>query len=137
MDVMNEQPSLDDLMPKVQFQFPDGSLLTMGTRSDPDSFAFGVQIIYESGSWPEPEMNILLPPHSIDEMIPVLEEMANQARYLMGQKLVDYPPRPEKKPARKRTARKAGKAAGESSEPAPEANSAAPRRGRAQRKQPD
>ena len=119
------QPTIDDFTPKMQFQFPDGAILTMGTRRDEDDpLVYGVQLVYASGRSSEPEMNILLPPHSVDVMIPVLETMANQARYIMGQRIVEYPARPHaKKPKRKKSANKAPEA---TSEPAPGAASSAP-----------
>jgi len=116
MEEKTKQPTIDDFTPKMRFQFPDGAVLTMGTRRDEDDpLVYGVQLIYESGRSPEPEMNILLPPHSVDIMIPVLEDMANQARYIMGQKTIEYPPRPQsKKPKRKKPANKALHATSES-----------------------
>jgi hypothetical protein len=125
MEEKTKQPTIDDFTPKMRFQFPNGAVLTMGTRRDEDDpLVYGVQLIYESRGASEPEMNILLPPHSVDIMIPVLEDMANQARYIMGQKTVEYPPRPQtKKPERKRPANKAPEA---TSEPAPGAASSAP-----------
>jgi hypothetical protein len=110
MEEHSRQPTMDDYTPKMRFQFPDGSILTLGTRCDEDDpLLYGVQIAYASGGTPEPEMNILLPPHSVDVMIPVLEDMANQARYIMGQKTVEYPPRPPvKKPKRKQPAENPG-----------------------------
>ena len=92
------QPTLDDFAPKMRFQFPDGAILTIGTkRDDDDALLYGVHLVFSSGKSPEPEMNILLPPHSVDIMIPVLEDMANQARFIMGSKTVDYPQRPQAK----------------------------------------
>lgn len=103
MEKENKPRSLDDVLPKTRFQFPDGAILTFGTRRDDDDpLQQSVQIVYASGRTPEPEMNILLPPHSIDVMIPVLEDLANQARYIMGQNMVEYPPRPQPKKSKKR-----------------------------------
>jgi len=124
MEDENRRPTLDDLSPKMRFQFPDGAILTMGTKRDEDDpLLYGVHLLYASGNSPEPEMNILLPPHSVDVMIPVLEDMANQARFIMGYKTVEYPPRPQsKKPKRKKPANKASDA---TSEPARGADSSA------------
>jgi hypothetical protein len=105
------QPTLDDFTPKTRLQFPDGSILTVGTRRDDDDpLHYGVHLLYATGRSPEPEMSILLPPHAIDMLIEVMEDFANQARFVMGHQVVDYPPRPqEKKPKRKKPADKASK----------------------------
>ena len=125
MEGKTRQPTIDDFTPKMRFQFPDGAILTMGTRRDEDDpLLYGVQLVYASGRLPEPERNFLLPPYSGDVMIPILEDMANQVRYIMGQKTVEYPPRPQaKKPKRKMPANKASHA---TSEPAPGAGSSSP-----------
>lgn len=97
-----KQPTMDDYSPKTRLQFPDGAILTVGTRRDVDDpMYYGVNLVYASGATPEPEMNILLPPHSIDVLIPILENFANQARYIMGDKTVEYPPLPKSKKPRK------------------------------------
>ena len=108
MEDSQRQPTLDDFAPKTRFQFPDGALLVVGAkRDDDDPLRYGVHLVYNSGRNPEPEMNILLPPHSIDVLIPVLEARANEARFIMGQKMVEYPPMPQTaKPKRKKTANK-------------------------------
>jgi len=109
MEDNQRQPTLDDFAPRTRFQFPDGALLVVGTkRDDDDPLRYGVQLAYNSGRNAEPEMNILLPPHSIDVLIPILQERANEARYIMGGKMVDYPPMPQiMKPKRKKAAKKA------------------------------
>ena len=124
MENAQEQPTLDDFAPKTRFQFPDGALLVVGTkRDDDDPLRYGIHLVYNSGRNPEPEMNILLPPHSIDVLIPVLEARANEARFIMGQKMVEYPTMPQTtKPKRKKAANKASHA---TSEPAPGAASSA------------
>ncbi len=99
-----KQPSIDDFTPKTRFEFPDGAVLTLGTKCDGDDFMrYGVQMVFTLSPDSEPGMNILLPPHSIDVLIPVLQDLANQARFIMGQNMVEYPPMPETgKPKRKR-----------------------------------
>ena len=98
------QPSLDLFRPETRLEFPDGAVLSVGTkRDDDDPLQYGVHLVFASGSTPEPEMNILLPPHSIDVLIPILQNMANQARYIMGEEMVEYPamPQPKKRGKRK------------------------------------
>lgn len=34
MEEKKKQPTIDDFTPKKRFQFPDGAILTMGTRRD-------------------------------------------------------------------------------------------------------
>ena len=102
------QPSIDDYLPKTRLEFPDGAILTLGTRCDDDDVVrYGVHLVYALTPDSEPGMNILLPPHSIDVLIPVLQDLANQARFIMGQKMVEYPPMPKaRKPKRKTSATK-------------------------------
>jgi hypothetical protein len=110
MEENKKQPSIDDFMPKTRIQFPDGAVLTVGTKRDDDNpLHYGVQLMFTTGTTPEPGMNVLLPPHSIDVLIPVLQDFANQARFIMGQKTVEYPPMPEgkKRKPKKKTAIKA------------------------------
>mgnify|MGYP001593188571 FL=1 len=123
MEDTQRQPTLDDFAPRTRFQFPDGALLVVGTkRDDDDPLRYGVHLVYNSGQNAEPEMNILLPPHSIDVLIPILQERANEARYIMGGKMVDYPPLPKTRKV-KRT--KAANKASATSAPAPDAASSA------------
>ena len=118
-----KQPSIDDFTPKMRFGFPDGAELTVGTKwDDDDPLNYGVHLLFNSRTSSEPGMNLLLPPHSIDVLIPVLQDFANQARYIMGQKTVQYPPLPQTKKAKgKRPAKKASVA---TSVPAPGARDA-------------
>ena len=121
MDEKPRRPNLDDFTPKTRLQFPDGACLTVGTRQDEEApLHFGVQLVYDSGKQPEPEMNILLPPHSIDVLIPVLEDLANQARFIMGQEPVDYPPRPQTGMPKRRRLPNRGRRANRN--PAPDAD---------------
>jgi len=97
-------PTLDDFSPKTRLDFPDGASLLVGTRrNDDDPTLYGVHVIYDSGQTPEPEMEILLPAHSVDVLISVLQNAANQARFIMGQKQVDYPQLNKPPKAKQRT----------------------------------
>jgi hypothetical protein len=88
---------------KPGFNLRTGATLIVGTkRDDDDPLCHGVNLIFDSGRNAEPEMNILLPPHSIDILIRVLQERANEARYIMGQNMVEYPRLPEKKIRKKK-----------------------------------
>ena len=99
-------PTLDDLAPKTRLDFPDGASLLVGTRrNDDDATLYAVHVIYDSGQTREPEMEILLPTPSIDILISVLQDAANQARFIMGQKRVDYPQLNKPPKAKKRTNR--------------------------------
>jgi len=103
--------SIDDFAPKTRFQFPDGSLLTVGTRRDADDpLHYGVHVVFTTETQPEPEMSILMPPHTIDILIKSLQDAANQARFIMGRKEVDYPPLPQTgKPKAKKLPSKSAK----------------------------
>jgi hypothetical protein len=103
MEEQKRQPTPDDYLPKTRLQLADGATLTIGTKQDGDDPLYhGVNLVFDSGRNAEPEMNILLPPHSIDMLIQILQERANEARYIMGQKMVEYPKLPEKKIGKKK-----------------------------------
>jgi hypothetical protein len=108
MEEKTRVPSLDDFTPKTRLQFPDGAILTEGTkRDDDDQLVYGVHLVFASGATPKPGMDLLLPPHSVDILITILQNAANNARFIMGQKLVDYPAVPQAQGTkRKRAARK-------------------------------
>jgi hypothetical protein len=94
--------ALDDAESKTRLQFPDGAILAVGTKQDNDDPThYGVHLVFTSGINSEPEMNILLPPHSIDVLIHILQEHANEARFIMGHKMVDYTQKLESKKKRK------------------------------------
>ena len=90
--MQKRQPTPDDYLPKTILQLADGATLIVGTKqNDDDPLCQGVNLVFASGRQPEPEMNLLLPPQSVDTLIQVLQERANEARYIMGQKMVEYP----------------------------------------------
>ncbi len=94
--------SIDDFAPKEHFQFPDGSQLIVGTKRDGDDYlTYGVHVVFVDKTKDEPMMNILMPPHAIDILVEALQGAANQARFIMGHKAVDYPAIPKKAKARK------------------------------------
>ena len=94
--------ALDDAESKTRLQFPDGAMLVVGTKQDNDDPAhYGVHLVFTSDTSSEAEMNILLPPHSIDVLIHILQEHANEARFIMGHEMVDYPPKLESKKKKK------------------------------------
>jgi hypothetical protein len=102
MTEKGRRPILDDAEPKTRLKLPDGAILTVGTKQDDDDPAhYGVQLLFTSSNSPKPEMNILLPPHSIDVLINVLQEHANEARFIMGYEMVDYSPKLESKKKKK------------------------------------
>ena len=79
--------TLENLTQKTKINFPSGESLIVGTlRDDDDPTLYGVHVAYDSGQAPDPEMEILLPPHSVDVLVSILQEVANQARFIMGQK---------------------------------------------------
>lgn len=98
------QLSLDDAESKTRLQFPDGALLVVGTKQDKNEpTRFGVNLVFSSDINSQPEMNILLPAHSVDVLIHVLQEHANMARFIMGHKMVDYSQKLEVKKKRKQS----------------------------------
>jgi hypothetical protein len=95
------EPVLNDAESKTRLQFPDGALLVVGTKQDKEyPTQYGVHLVFTSDINSQPGMNILLPTHSIDVLIQVLQKHANEARFIMGYEMVDYSPKLESKKKR-------------------------------------
>lgn len=106
-------------MPKTRFQFPDGGILSIGTLSCDDQIHQAVCLGYTPAGAVAPSMELELPPKTVEVIIQHLQERANEARFVNGEKMLEYPePCPEKPPHRntRRTCRKGSKKASEASE---------------------
>ena len=82
-------------MSRSSFQFPDGAILSVATITCHDMFHEAVHITYIHPSSPNPVMELALPPNSAELLIRALQECTNEARFINGEKLLDYPePKP-------------------------------------------
>jgi|GEM_PF-2456540 len=115
-------------MPKTRLQFPDGDVLTIGTVSCDDQIHQAVYLGFTPAGSAAPTMELEIPPKSVDVIIQLLQNHANEARFVNGAPLVAYPdpyPVPASRDLRRK--RKAGKGktrkpepgAGPSGSPAP------------------
>ena len=103
---------LDRFSPSSRFAFPDGSVLTVGTVTRDDHITKDVLISHEAPSDPDAALHILLPTSSVDHVIRALQERANEARFVNGEPILEYPELirdfPEPKRKRKPKTRKSG-----------------------------
>ena len=121
--------AFDRFMPRIRMQFPDGAVLTIGTLSCDDQIHQAVYLAYTPAGSSTPAMELELPPKSVEIIIQQLQEHANQARFINGERMLEYPkPYPVVPPGasrRKRKAPRRKKATGQPSA-SPEGNPAAP-----------
>lgn len=98
---------LDRFAPCSRFAFPDGSELTIGTVTRDDHITKDVFISHENPSDPESALCILLPTSSVDHVIQALQARANEARFVNGERMLEYPEpiQDSPKPKRKRKPR--------------------------------
>ena len=93
-------------------QFPDGAVLSVGTVSCDDQIHQAVYLSYTSAGSTTPSMELELPPKTVDVIIRQLQDYANQARFINGAHMLEYPepypvlpsgasPRTRKAPRRK------------------------------------
>ncbi len=106
--------SFDPFMPKTRFQFPDGSIFSVGTVSCDDQIHQAGYLSYTPAGSTAPSMELELPPKSIEVIIRHLQERANEARFVNGERMLEYPePLPAKrsrsnpKPRRRKGTKKA------------------------------
>ena len=94
--------ALDRFMPKTRFQFLDASNLSAGTVSREDQIHRAVCLSYTPAGSETPSMELELPPKTVEAIIRHLQERANEARFVNGEKMLDYPkPVPVKPPGAK------------------------------------
>ncbi len=93
---------LDAYMPRTRFQFRDAGILTVGTVTCEDPIHQAVYLSYAPEGSTTPTMELELPPKTIEVIIQHLQERANEARYVNGEKMLEYPkPVPVKPPGAK------------------------------------
>ena len=105
--------SLDQFLPKTRFQFPDGAILSVGTIRCDDRIHQAVYMSYTHAGSSAPTMELELPPKTVEVIIQHLQERANEARYINGEKMLEYPKpfpvkpfRPKPKTSRRKANRK-------------------------------
>ena len=84
--------TLDSYMPKTQFQLPGGSIFAVGTIWDDETVRQLVHIQYTPAGAQEPLVEFAISPASTDALIDALQKRANEARYVSGQRTLDYSP---------------------------------------------
>jgi hypothetical protein len=91
-------------------RFPDGAVLCVGTITCDDQIHQAVYLSYTSAGATAPGMELELPPASVEIIIRQLQEYANQARFVNGARVLDYPePHPVTPGGAPRRPRKAGR----------------------------
>ena len=121
--------AFDRFMPRTRLQLPDGAMLSVGTLSCDDQIHQAVYLAYTPAGSSIPAMELELPPKSVEVIIRELQEHANQARFVNGERMLEYPEPHPAVPAgasqRSRKARRHKKKTGESTA-APNGGSAIP-----------
>jgi hypothetical protein len=99
--------AFDHFMPGMRLQFPNGAGLSIGTRSCDDQIHQAVYLAYTPAGSSTPTMELELPPKSVEVIIRQLQEHANQARFINGERMLEYPkPYPIAPPGASRQTRK-------------------------------
>jgi hypothetical protein len=118
--------SLDQFLPKTRFQFPDGAIFCVGTISCDDQIHQAVYLSYTPAGATTPNMELELPPKTVEDIIQHLQERANEARYINGDKMLEYPKPfpikpfgPKAKTPRRKTIKKGDKPQEGESTPSP------------------
>jgi hypothetical protein len=83
--------SLDSFMPSTSFALPGGSVFRVGTMWDDETVRQLVLCQYTPAGAAEPLVEFAVSAASADMIITALQERANEARYISGQPMVDYP----------------------------------------------
>jgi hypothetical protein len=81
----------DQFMPRTRFQFPEGDLLCAGTVACDDQIHQAVYLSYTPAGSATPTMELELPPKTVEVIIQCLQERANEARFVNGEKMLEYP----------------------------------------------
>ncbi len=83
--------AFDRFMPRPRFQLPDGAVLSVGTLSCEDQIHQAVYLAYTPAGSSTPTLELELPPKSVELIIRELQEHANQARFINGERMLEYP----------------------------------------------
>jgi len=72
-------------------QLPDGAVLSIGTLSCDDQIHQAVYLAYTPAGSSTPSMELELPPKSVEVVIQQLQDHANHARFVNGERILEYP----------------------------------------------
>ncbi len=78
-------------MPRTQLKFSDGGVLSIGIVSCDDQIHQAVYLSYTPSDSITPTMELELPPKAVEVIIGQLQKHANQARFVNGEHLLEYP----------------------------------------------
>jgi hypothetical protein len=82
--------NLDQYLPKTRLSFNDGSTLLVATVSCDDRIHQAVYLSFTPAGAAAPSMELELPPKSVELLIELLQERANEARFINGEKMLVY-----------------------------------------------
>lgn len=91
LDPLTMPSALDQFMPRTRMEFPDGAVLSVGTVSCDDQIHQAVYLSFTPPGSNTPMMELELPPKTVDLIIRQLQEHANQARFVNGARMLEYP----------------------------------------------
>jgi len=94
--------SFDPYLPPTRLQFPHGAVLSIGTVRCDDRIHEAVYLGYTPAGSTTPTMELELPPKSVEVVIRQLQDRANQARFINGVDLLEYPEPYPVRPSRPR-----------------------------------
>jgi hypothetical protein len=83
--------SFDAYMPRTRFQFPEGAAMSIGTIRCDDEIHQAVYLSYTPVGSTTPSMELELPPKTVEVIIRHLQERANEARFVNGERMLEYP----------------------------------------------
>jgi hypothetical protein len=78
-------------MPRTLFQVPEGAALSIGTISCDDEIHQAVYLSCTPVGSTTPSMELELPPKTVEIIIRHLQERANEARFVNGERMLEYP----------------------------------------------
>ena len=81
----------DRFMPRTQLQLSEGAFLSIGIVSCDDQIHQAVYLSYTPSDSTMPTMQLELPPKAVEVIIGQLQEHANHARFVNGERLLEYP----------------------------------------------
>jgi hypothetical protein len=97
--------SFDPYLPPTRFQFPHGAVLSIGTIRCDDQIHEAVYLGYTPAGSGGPTMELELPPKAVEVVIRQLQNSANQARFINGVVVWEYPEPFAARPSRSRERR--------------------------------
>lgn len=104
-------------MPKTQMRLPEGSILAIGTIACDDKIHQDVYVSYTRAGEAKPCLELSLPPKSIDVIIHYLQKRANDARFVNGEEMLEYPEPVPAEPLRKKLKQPRGKGSQKAAKP--------------------